>query len=113
MLYKFKSKVTADLIMLEPNGRKVLQLIGKGDAASLVKGILLPPDMPAAAAALERAIADEEAYHEVMLANFRAALPEAPDDPQLAQQMLRFFRRLGTRDLGTHFARRSSNSSCG
>ena len=29
MLYKFKSKAAGDLIMLEPNGRRVLQIIGK------------------------------------------------------------------------------------
>jgi hypothetical protein len=64
MLYKFKSKVTGDLIMLEPNGRQILQLIGKGDAESLRKGILLPPDMPAAIAALERAIAEDDAVQQ-------------------------------------------------
>jgi hypothetical protein len=58
MLYKFKSKVTGDLIMLEPNGRQILNIIGK---ESLAKGILLPQDMPAAIAALERAIAQDEA----------------------------------------------------
>ncbi len=73
MLYKFKSKVTGDLIMLEPNGRQLLQLIGKGDAASLVKGILLPPDMPAAAAALERAIAQDEAAQQQRLQEAKAA----------------------------------------
>lgn len=61
MLYKFKSKVTGDLIMLEPNGRQILQLIGKDDPQSPHKGILLPADMPAAMAALERAIAQDEA----------------------------------------------------
>lgn len=61
MLYKFKSKVTADLIMLEPNGRQILTLIGKSDAAALLKGILLPQDMPAAIAALEQAITKDEA----------------------------------------------------
>ena len=60
MLYKFKSKVTADLIMLEPNGRQMLTLIGKSDSGSLVKGILEPQDMPAAISALERAIAEDE-----------------------------------------------------
>lgn len=50
-------------------------------------------------------IADEESYHEVMLANLRASLPEAPQDAGLAHQMLRFFRSLGTRELGVHFAR--------
>ncbi|MEI8156825.1 MAG: DUF1840 domain-containing protein [Burkholderiales bacterium] len=58
MLYKFKSKVTGDLIMLEPNGRQILNIVGK---ESLVKGILLPQDMPAAIAALELAIAQDEA----------------------------------------------------
>ena len=57
MLYKFKSKASGDLIMLEPNGRRVLEIIGK-DAGS--KGIVLPEQMPAAIAALEAAIAQEE-----------------------------------------------------
>ena len=73
MLYKFKSKVTADLIMLEPNGRKILQVIGKGDATSLRKGILLPPDMPSAIAALEQAIADDEAEQKKRLEEAQAA----------------------------------------
>ncbi|MEN9376283.1 MAG: hypothetical protein RL710_1440, partial [Pseudomonadota bacterium] len=29
MLYKFKSKITGDVIMLQPNGRRVLEIIGK------------------------------------------------------------------------------------
>ena len=70
MLYKFKSKAAADLIMLEPNGRQVLDIIGK-DAGT--KGIILPEEMPAAVAALEGAIAREEAEH-------RAAADEAKAD---------------------------------
>lgn len=73
MLYKFKSKVTGDLIMLEPNGRQVLQLIGKGDADTLRKGILLPADMPAAIAALERAIIDDDAAQEKRQQEAKAA----------------------------------------
>jgi hypothetical protein len=57
MLYKFKSKAAGDLIMLEPNGRRVLEVIGKDPAP---KGIILPEDMPAAIAALEAAIQREE-----------------------------------------------------
>ena len=65
MLYKFKSKVTGDLIMLEPNGRQILSLIGKDDPADLMKGILLPQAMPAAIAALTQAIeADEVALRQ-------------------------------------------------
>ena len=70
MLYKFKSKVTGDLIMLEPNGRQVLQIIGKGDGA---KGILLPADMPSAIAALERAVAEDEAAQQQRVQEAQAA----------------------------------------
>jgi hypothetical protein len=59
MLYKFKSRAAPDLIMLEPNGRRVLQLIGK--PVDEQQGILQPAAMPAAIAALEAAIAKEEA----------------------------------------------------
>jgi hypothetical protein len=61
MLYKFKSKVASDVIMLEPNGRQILQIWGKFNEDSPAKGILLPEDMPAAKAVLEAAIATEEA----------------------------------------------------
>jgi hypothetical protein len=57
MLYKFKSKAAGDVIMLEPNGRQVLQAIGK-DAGP--KGIILPEEMDAAISALEAAMAREE-----------------------------------------------------
>jgi hypothetical protein len=60
-MYKFKSPATGDLIMLEPNGRQILTILGRNDSASQVKGILLPEHMPEAIAALEAAIrADEE-----------------------------------------------------
>jgi hypothetical protein len=57
MLYKFKSKAAGDVIMLEANGRRVLEVIGK-DAGP--RGIILPEQMPAAIAALQAAIALEE-----------------------------------------------------
>ncbi len=63
MLYKFKSKATGDLIMLEPNGRQILRIIGKDDTDSLARGIVLPADMPAAIAAIEAAISREEALY--------------------------------------------------
>lgn len=61
MLYTFKSKVTSDVIMLEPNGRQILQIWGKFEEGAPAKGILLPEEMPAAQSALEAAIAHEEA----------------------------------------------------
>ncbi len=59
MLYKFKSKASGDLIMLEANGRRVLEIIGKEPGP---KGIILPEQMPAAVAALQAAITLEESH---------------------------------------------------
>ena len=57
MLYKFKSKATADLIMLEPNGRQILRIIGKDPAN---KGILEVAEMQQAIEALRQAVQQEE-----------------------------------------------------
>ena len=57
MLYKFKSKTAGDVIMLDANGRKVLEVIGKDAGAT---GIILAAQMPAAIQALQEAIALEE-----------------------------------------------------
>lgn len=59
-MYKFKSRAAGDLIMLEPNGRQILTIIGKETNGANTKGILLPVDMPAAIAALQDAIAHDE-----------------------------------------------------
>lgn len=57
MLYKFKSRAAADLIMLEPQGRQVVTLMGKTPGPS---GIVTAAQIPAAIAALEAAVAAEE-----------------------------------------------------
>lgn len=75
MLYKFKSKAAGDLIMLEPNGRRVLQIIGKDPGP---KGIILPEDMPAATKALEAAIAQEEADHKAAIEEAKQRGEEPP-----------------------------------
>lgn len=77
MLYKFKSKVTAGLIMLEPNGRQMLKIIGKNSDAPQGQGILLPQDMPAAIAALEAAVTQDEAQRQQRVQEAQAA-GEAP-----------------------------------
>lgn len=69
MLYKFKSKVTGDVIMLQPNGQRVLEIIGKHSAsAPSLKGILLPEEMPQALAALKDAVQLEEAQQKEAIA---------------------------------------------
>jgi hypothetical protein len=58
MLYKFKSKVTGDLIMLEPDAKRLLKIMGREDQ---VKGIFLAAQIQAALDALDVAISEEEA----------------------------------------------------
>jgi Domain of unknown function (DUF1840) len=57
MLYRFKSKVTGDLIMLEPDAKRLLKIMGREDQ---VKGIFLVEQLASAIAALESAVAEEE-----------------------------------------------------
>ena len=45
MLYKFKSQATADVIMLEVNGRQLLEIIGKQPGPH---GIITAAQVPAA-----------------------------------------------------------------
>lgn len=72
MLYKFKSRATADLIMLEPQGRQMVSLIGKEPG---VRGIITVAQIPEAIAALEAAVAAET-----------AALREADTDGDNAEE---------------------------
>ena len=58
MIYKFKSKAGGDVIMLGPNGDALLRILGREPAA---KGIIEPASMAAAIAAIEQAVAADEA----------------------------------------------------
>lgn len=58
MLYKFKSRATADVIMLEANARQLLKIVGKGEEPH---GIITAAQIPAAIEALQAAVAAEEA----------------------------------------------------
>jgi hypothetical protein len=57
MLFKFKSKVTGDLIMLESDAKRLLKIMGREEQ---VKGIFLADQLPVAIASLESAVAQEE-----------------------------------------------------
>jgi len=57
MLYKFKSPVAADVIMLQPNAEELLKIIGKTPGAT---GIVTAAQAPAAIAALRTEIARRE-----------------------------------------------------
>ena len=58
MIYKFKSKAAGDVIMTAPAGDDVLRVIGKSPAA---QGIIERAAMGAAIAAIEQAVAADEA----------------------------------------------------
>lgn len=97
MLYKFKSKTTGDVIMLQPNGRRVLEIIGKDTQAGTGdKGILLPEQMPAAIAALEAAIVKEEAEQKAAVADALARSEPPPrfEAISLRQRALPFIEML-------------------
>ena len=80
MLYKFKSRVTGDLIMLQPNGQRILRIIGLDKPGTPSgQGILLPEQIPGAIAALQAAVAQEEAQRQAAVAE---ALAQHTGPPQ-------------------------------
>jgi hypothetical protein len=93
MLYKFKSKVTGDVIMLQANGQRVLEIIGKHSVSEpSIKGILLPEQMPQALEALSNAVRLEEAQQKETLAQAQADKLPPPrfDAISLRQRTLPF-----------------------
>lgn len=77
MLYKFKSRSTADLILLEPQGRRLLQIIGKEPGPS---GIITEAQIPSAIEALETAVVAEERQVAAQQEAAAAARQEKKDD---------------------------------
>jgi hypothetical protein len=57
-LYLFKSRETGDLVMLAPDGQRILEIIGKDPDSA---GVILPQQMPAAEQTLRDAVVREEA----------------------------------------------------
>ena len=58
MIYKFKSKAAGDVIMMGPTGDAVLRAAGREPAP---QGIFEPAALAAARAAIEQAVADDDA----------------------------------------------------
>lgn len=61
MAFRFKSRSTGDVVMLEHNAKQLLQIMGKERSGP---GILLAEQMPAAIEAIQAAVAHEEAEFE-------------------------------------------------
>jgi hypothetical protein len=83
MLYKFKSRVASDLIMLEPNGRQVLEILGKEPGQP---GIIEAVDALVAVQVLEAAVVREEAAQKAAI---EAALAKGEPAPRFEGVSLR------------------------
>lgn len=75
MIYKFKSKAGADVIMLGPLGDQMLQLLGRTPSA---QGIVTQDQLSSAISALEAAVADDEAAFAQQQADAQAAGDKVP-----------------------------------
>ncbi|MDO9030424.1 MAG: DUF1840 domain-containing protein [Hydrogenophaga sp.] len=75
-LYRFKSRETGDLVMLQPHGKRILEILGKDPSGP---GIVQPDQMAAAVRALQDAIVAEEADHK-RLKEEAAAQGEVPPE---------------------------------
>jgi len=80
MLYKFKSKATGDLIMLEPQGRQILSILGKEPGP---QGIIESVDMVSAITALRAAVEHEEAAHAQACRDAQARGEASPMRPSI------------------------------
>jgi hypothetical protein len=78
-VYRFKSRETGELVMLEPHGKRILQILGKDPSGP---GVVLPDQMPAAVEALRAAAVEEEASRKRLKDEAQARGEPAPDfDP--------------------------------
>jgi hypothetical protein len=79
MLYRFKSKASGDVIMIKAHGDQVLSAMMKEPAA---RGIVTVEQLPAAIAALQAAIEQDEAIRRA-----RGEPPEGASSPDDAQAL--------------------------
>lgn len=74
-VYRFKSRETGDLVMLKPQGERLLQILGKDPSGP---GVLLPADMPRAIEAIRAAVQAEEAERQRQIDEAQARGEAAP-----------------------------------
>lgn len=94
MLYRFKSRATGDLVMLEATGRRVLEILGKDPSAP---GIITAAQLPAAVAALHEAVRADDAERERLEREAQARdepLPEQADRVTLRMRTTPFIEML-------------------
>lgn len=81
MLYRFKCKATGDVVMLENNGKRLLEILGKDPAHP---GILLNQDMPRAIQTLRDAVFEDECEFERLKQEALARGEELPDPDRVS-----------------------------
>lgn len=94
MLYRFKSRATGDLVMLEASGRRVLEILGKDPSGP---GILTPAQMPAGVSALQEAVRADDAERERLAREAQErdeTLPEPADRVTLRMRTAPFIEML-------------------
>lgn len=74
MAYKFKSRATADLTMLDAPGKKILQILGKTPGEP---GIVTVEQIPGAIATLEQAVVEDEKRRKALEEELRNGDPKA------------------------------------
>lgn len=84
MLYRFKSKATGDVVMLEKNGKQLLEILGKDPSGP---GIILTEQMPAAIDALHAAVFEEECEFQRLKQEALARGEEPPDPDRISLRM--------------------------
>jgi Fe-S cluster assembly ATPase SufC len=83
-LYRFKSRETGDLVMLQPDGQHILEIIGKDASAP---GVILPQQMPAAVQALRDAVVLEEAMQKRLREEAQAQGEPPPEFPKVSLRL--------------------------
>ncbi len=85
MLFKFKSKVTSDLIMLEADSRQLLKIMLGHDPD---QGIILVNDLPSVIAKLEWAVTQDETARMQRIQAARDKALTVDDSPEEQSQAL-------------------------
>lgn len=80
MLYRFKCKAAADVVMLEPNGKRLLEILGKDPSPP---GILLHEHIPQAIQSLRDAIFEDECEFERLKQEALAKGEDLPDPERI------------------------------
>ena len=74
MAYKFKSRATADLTMLDATGKQILQILGKTPGEP---GIVTVEQIPDAIAALEKAVQEDDQRRKALEEDAKNGDPKA------------------------------------